>query len=541
MEIYQAILIAALYWLAAGEIFVPFTYCFCDLMLLSTITGFILGDPVTGCIVGGTIQPLYLALTQVGGAVPVDKEAAAIVTTAMVITQGITLDQGLVISSAAALVLAQLHTVKRVAMVWTVHHADKAASEGNIPELQRTSLIYGPLTRCVIFMIPMTLLLMYGTEGLGFLMNGLPDWANNMFTLAGGIMPALGFAMTIMVIGKGNLIPFFVAGFFFAKYTGLSTIPGCLLGVFLAWLYVQFTSKSEGKLFGDLMSMTKQTTEQEHILSKKTLRKVWFNWRLHICHVDNVERLQALGMCLAMSPALKELYPDDKEEQINGLERHMEFFITENMVGGIIPGVIVSMEEQRAIQKRNNVPEEEQISPELINSVKTGMMGPFAGIGDTLNYATIKPLLSTFFMGFAQQGQVWAPIVDDILLYTILVCEGRFMYNMGYKLGTASATQILKNNTVQKIITFFSIVGLFVMGVMASENVSLVFNFNIPYGTESISFQETLIDAIAPGLLSLLAVFGIYGYLKKGGNILKATLILLGFAIVFGGLGIMTA
>ena len=115
------------------------------------------------------------------------------------------------------------------------------------------------------------------------------------------------------------------------------------------------------------------------------------------------------------------------------------------------------------------------------------------------------------------------------------------MYNMGYKLGTASATQILKNNTVQKIITFFSIVGLFVMGVMASENVSLVFNFNIPYGTESISFQETLIDAIAPGLLSLLAVFGIYGYLKKGGNILKATLILLGFAIVFGGLGIMTA
>ena len=46
------------------------------------------------------------------------------------------------------------------------------------------------------------------------------------------------------------------------------------------------------------------------------------------------------------------------------------------------------------------------------------MMGPFAGIGDTLNYATIKPLISTIFMGFAQQGMVWAPIVDDIILYT---------------------------------------------------------------------------------------------------------------------------
>ena len=88
MTLLQAILLAMLYWLAAGEIFVPFTYCFCDLMLISLLTGVILGDPVKGCIVGGTIQPLYLALTAVGGAMPVDKEAAGIVTTAMVITAG---------------------------------------------------------------------------------------------------------------------------------------------------------------------------------------------------------------------------------------------------------------------------------------------------------------------------------------------------------------------------------------------------------------------------------------------------------------------
>ena len=78
MTLLQAILLAMLYWLAAGEIFVPFTYCFCDLMLISLLTGVILGDPVKGCIVGGTIQPLYLALTAVGGAMPVDKEAAGI-------------------------------------------------------------------------------------------------------------------------------------------------------------------------------------------------------------------------------------------------------------------------------------------------------------------------------------------------------------------------------------------------------------------------------------------------------------------------------
>ncbi|HQE70563.1 MAG TPA: PTS system mannose/fructose/sorbose family transporter subunit IID, partial [Atopobiaceae bacterium] len=64
--------------------------------------------------------------------------------------------------------------------------------------------------------------------------------------------------------------------------------------------------------------------------------------------------------------------------------------------------------------------------------------------------------------------------------------------------------------------------------------------FDISYGaTDYISFQETLVDAIAPGLLSLLTVFGIYNYLKRGGTVLKATLGLLGIAAVLGGLGVL--
>lgn len=539
MQLWQAVILAAYYWLSSGEIYVPFTYCFCDLMLNCTITGFILGDPVTGAIVGGTIQPLYLALTAVGGAMPVDKEAAVIVTTSAVITQGISLDQGLVISSAAALICAQLHTIKRIVMVWTVHHADKAASEGDIKELYRTASIYGPATRFVVFMVPMIMILTLGVNSLSVLQN-MPEWLNRIFSVAGGMMPALGFAMTILVIGKGQLIPFFVAGFFFAAYTGFSSIPGALLGIFLAWLYTTFTNKGDSSLFGDLLALNKRESTAEHVLPEATVKKVWRNWRLHICHVDNVERLQALGMCCAMAPALEELYPDNPEYVKEGLTNHMQFFITENLVGGLIPGVVLSMEEQRAIQRRNGVPEEQQINNDLITSIKTGMMGPFAGIGDTLNYATVKPLMSTFFMGFAQQGHVWAPILDDVLLYTFLTLEGRFMYNLGYKLGTESATEILQNNAVQKIITFFSVVGLFVMGVMAYENVGVQFGFDIPYGaTDYISFQETLVDAIAPGLLSLLTVFGIYNYLKRGGTVLKATLGLLGIAAVLGGLGVL--
>lgn len=68
MTIIQAAILGILYMLYCGEIFVPWTYCFIDLMFVSMLTGLILGDVRTGVIVGGTIQPMYLALTAVGGA-----------------------------------------------------------------------------------------------------------------------------------------------------------------------------------------------------------------------------------------------------------------------------------------------------------------------------------------------------------------------------------------------------------------------------------------------------------------------------------------
>ena len=108
MTVLQAVIIALLYYLNHAEPYVPFTYAWLNLMMISTLTGAVLGDIKTGVIVGGTIQPLYLALTSVGGSAPVDKAAAGCVATACVITQGISLEAALVISSVAALTLSNL-------------------------------------------------------------------------------------------------------------------------------------------------------------------------------------------------------------------------------------------------------------------------------------------------------------------------------------------------------------------------------------------------------------------------------------------------
>ncbi len=542
MTVVQALLISILYYLNHAEPYVPFTYAWLNLMMISTLTGAILGDIKTGVIVGGTIQPLYLALTSVGGSAPVDKAAAGCVATASVITQGITFDAALVISSVAALTVSNLHILNRTLMVAVTHKADEDCKKGDIPALTRDIFLWGNVVKFAVFAIPMFIILYWGTDALGFLLNGLPERVNNIFGLMAGMMPAIGFAMTIVVIGKGNLLPFFIAGFFFAKYTGLGSVAGLLVGLFLAWLYMTFTkSDNDSTIFGDLSFLKEKVDTSNRILSKKAISRAWLRWRLSICHVDNVERLQAMGVAYTMSAVMPELYPNNPELVADGLSRHTDFFCTENMLGGIIPGVLISLEEERAMGIRQGLPEEQLVPTELIDSIKVGTMGPFAGMGDTLNYSVINPLTCAFFMTYAQAGNIWAPFACSAITYVLWTLEGRAMYNLGYNLGTKAASTLLSSGAYQKIVTFCGVLGLFVMGVFCADFVSVRCLIEIPKATDVVLLQEVLFDAIAPGLLSLATCLLTYWHLKKYNNMLKTTLTMIVVCIVLGGLMILGA
>ena len=111
-------------------------------------------------------------------------------------------------------------------------------------------------------------------------------------------------------------------------------------------------------------------------LSKKDVLKAFWKWTFFSHSNYNYERLQASGVLQSMSHLPEKLYPGDKEEQQKFMERHMSFYNTEPHFGGIINGMVVAMEEERA----NGA----NVTDDAINSVKTGLMGPMAGIGDTL-------------------------------------------------------------------------------------------------------------------------------------------------------------
>ena len=136
--------------------------------------------------------------------------------------------------------------------------------------------------------------------------------------------------------------------------------------------------------------------EQEQKLTKKDLRGVYNTWYFSTELSNSYERLQALAFCNAISKPLRKLYKDDDKYE-EALKRHLQFYNSEGTFGSMIHGITLSMEEQ----KSNGA----DIPAEVITGIKTGLMGPVAGIGDTIIWGTLKPIILALGCTFAMQGQ----------------------------------------------------------------------------------------------------------------------------------------
>lgn len=121
----------------------------------------------------------------------------------------------------------------------------------------------------------------------------------------------------------------------------------------------------------------KNNQEQKQRLSVTNADLTAMFWRSNIFQGSwNFERMQALGWAYTFLPVLKRLYPENNEARRKAIKSHLEFFNTQPFVAAPILGIAATLEEQRA----NGEP----IEDGAIQSVKVGMMGPLAGVGDPI-------------------------------------------------------------------------------------------------------------------------------------------------------------
>ena len=267
-------------------------------------------------------------------------------------------------------------------------------------------------------------------------------------------------------------------------------------------------------------SDTEKSKEVEIKLTKKDINRSFILWWL-ICEISNsYERMQSVAFCASLSPILRKLYRT-KEELSEALTRHLNFFNSQGIWGSLIHGITIAMEEQKANKKK--------IPDSAITGIKTGLMGPFAGIGDTIDWGTLKPIIFALACSFGATGSAFGAFIP--FLFTLITfVEGYYLWNFGYSVGRESVKSILQSGWVQELITGASILGLFMMGALAATFVRLEIPLSIDIeGGEPLAIQG-LLDSIAPGLLPLFVTFAIYWYLKKKGQ--NFTIILLSILVL---------
>ncbi len=167
-------------------------------------------------------------------------------------------------------------------------------------------------------------------------------------------------------------------------------------------------------------------------------------------------------------------------------------------------------------------------------------MGAVAGIGDTIDWGMWLPIILSLFIPLAKKGNGIAGIAPWMIFMVVTLMESYFLFHLGYKSGEASVEKILSGGAVKQLITGASVLGLFMMGGLASSYVKVSTPIKIVTGVKTLSIQNDVLNAIVPGLLPLLVVTGVYFYLEKvDHNYTRAMLIIIALAVVLGSLNIL--
>ena len=248
MTITQAILCRVIYWLAVGNL--PFVglWSLQRPLVCGTLTGLVLGHPVEGAVIGATINLVYLGFMSAGGSMPADMGLAGVLGTAYAIAGGLDTDTAL----ALAVPIGILGTI-----VWAgrmtfdsvfVHMADRYIENEQYNKIWLANVLFPQILCFCATAIPCAFAYFFGSAYVQGILSMLSCKVLTIFQIIGGLMPALGIAITLQYIFKGESRVFLFAGFLLAVYSGLPLLTLGIIALLVAIVYVQITSAVEGKV-----------------------------------------------------------------------------------------------------------------------------------------------------------------------------------------------------------------------------------------------------------------------------------------------------
>lgn len=275
--------------------------------------------------------------------------------------------------------------------------------------------------------------------------------------------------------------------------------------------------------------------ENKNLIPKSALVKAWLVWETFPQTCYNYERMMGQVVAHMFSVIIGFLYKDNPEKRKELMKREIEFFNVHVEFGACILGMTIALEEKKSLG--------ENIPAEFITNLKTSLMGPLAGMGDTIWQGVVIPILLAVCIDMTRSGDgnIWGAIIYALVIVIAAYALSYWNFMFGYKAGSEAIMDFLEKGILNKLIKGASIMGCMVMGGLIVNYVKATCGLEIVSSTSVYNFQENFLDVMCPSILPLVMTMLIYYLMsKKRWSSIRIIILIIAIGIVGGLTGILT-
>lgn len=239
----------------------------------------------------------------------------------------------------------------------------------------------------------------------------------------------------------------------------------------------------------------------------------------------NYERMQGSGYLYTILPQLRKIYGDGTPELKEAMKTHNQFFNTSNFFNTIITGIDLAVEGKEGVD-----------SLDTVAGIKTGLMGPFAAIGDSLFAALVPTIMGAIAATMAAQGNPIGLFLWLAVNIAIMVFRWKQLH-FAYKTGTKLVSEM--QGQLNALTDAATLLGVFIVGALIASMINIQVPLVAHLGKVSLSVQSN-IDMILPRLVPAAVVGLVYWLLgKKGMTSTKVIFIVIIFAVALSAIGVL--
>lgn len=493
-------------------------------IIACTLIGLVLHNVSIGLHVGGVLELVALGWMNIGASQSPDTALASVLATILAIRGGNNASDAIALAVPIA-VAGNLSTVLvRTLTVYIQHLGDRIALSSSpyyLKFLNYLALSFQGLR----VMVPTFLFVVFvNRQMIVDLFHSLPAVLVGGFTAASGFIVVVGYAMVIRLLQANKLMPYFLLGFLAADFTKITLVGVGLVAISLALLHVRVWSANNLSVEAPQSSRTENEDAKARALTipRRVMWKVFLRSQM-LQASWNYERMQSMGYAYILEPALDHLFTDT-DERLKRKLRHLEFYNTNPFVSNVVTGINVALEERLQATR-------DESYDRLVTSIKLGMMGPLAGIGDSIYWGTLRPLLASVSATFALRGSVLGPLLFFFSWNAIRLSSLGGLLWYGYWLGTR-IVDIIATGVLRQVTEIATIVGLVVMGALVANWTHINFAIHWYTGHGHVTTLNHVVTQILPELPALLLVFAVMWLLQRGWGSVRVILILFVTAII---------